>query len=88
MSTPQIRDRASIELDLKQMLAQTSPLSVEDIDASLMLVELGLSSLQLQIFAARIEAAFEIRFGENEIGNIESFGALVAAVHNHCTGNA
>jgi acyl carrier protein len=76
-------DLLTIENRLKAMLAATSPLGVDDIDGTLRLVELGMSSLQLQIFAAQVEAAFEFRFDDTEVGALDSFADIVAAVARH-----
>ena len=83
MSEQAAQDRASIEQRLKLMLAEASPLRAEDIDGSLKLVELGMSSLQLQLLAAQVEAAFDIRFGDEELGEIETFAQLVDSVERH-----
>jgi acyl carrier protein len=83
MSEHASQDRASIEQRLKLMLAEASPLRAEDIDGSLKLVELGMSSLQLQLLAAQVEAAFDIRFGDEELGEIETFEQLVDSVDRH-----
>lgn len=81
-------DGRAIEATLKELLSDSSPLGVEDIVPSLTIVETGLSSLQLQMFAARVEDAFAIRFGETELGDIETFAHLVDAVTRHCDSKA
>lgn len=79
---PQLH-RAMIEDRLKAMIADASPLGVADIDGTLRLVELGMSSLQLQIFAAQVEAAFEFRFDDAELGTLDSLGDVVASITRH-----
>ena len=76
-------DRVSVEKQLRLMLSETSPVPMEEMDGSLKLVELGLSSLQLQILAAQLESVFQISFGEQEIGTLESLDQLIDAVLRH-----
>ncbi len=75
--------QAAIDQQIKELLAETSPLQPDEIDDSLLLVDLGVSSLQIQILAARIEDAFGIRFGDTEFGDIETVGHLAKAVERH-----
>lgn len=69
-----------IETRLKDMLSEISPLEPDEISDSTDIIELGMSSLQLQIFAAQVESAFDFRFDEGELGEIDRFDKLVAVV--------
>ena len=68
---------------LKDLLAESSPFAASDIDNDTQLADLGMSSLQIQIAAAQVESAFDIRFDDGELGEIWLFRDLVDTVARH-----
>lgn len=68
---------------LKELLAAISPLEAGDFVDDTSIPDLGISSLEIQIFAARVEKAFQFRFAEGEIGSLFTFGDLLRSVQRH-----
>ena len=83
MSNARADERSSVEERLRTMLADSSPLPAREIVPSIQLVELGLSSLQLQILAAQIESEFQMTFSDSEVGSLESVGQLIDVIMSH-----
>lgn len=65
------------------MLSESSPLTPEELAETSNFSDMGLSSLQVLIFAAKVEAEFSFRFDDGEIAEIATLEDLINSVATH-----